>query len=203
MRNLRALVVTDPGLDMVNPLDESAQVIGRVIQQALAGHDPVADVTGEQQIGQLPDQLQGHPGVEQRTRTVGFETADLAVLARQIQRLAEKLHLLWQGPAVIARQHVDEAWAEFSGPGEFLVEVIEVNGGGRRLVRQHVIRGEDCADIAQAIGLEKGAKFGPFTGVQWQACFHAIKARLQQLLECLSLAGGVTPQRAKNFQLHR
>ncbi|MOA30470.1 hypothetical protein D3C78_1515610 [compost metagenome] len=67
VRNLRALVVTDPGLDMVNPLDESAQVIGRVIQQALAGHDPMADVTGEQQLGQLPDQLQGHPGVEQRT----------------------------------------------------------------------------------------------------------------------------------------
>src|SRR5689334_18939681 len=55
VRNLRSLVITNPGLDMVNPLNESAQVIGRVIQQTLAGHDPMADVTGEQQIGQLPD----------------------------------------------------------------------------------------------------------------------------------------------------
>ncbi|MCY1179729.1 hypothetical protein D9M73_201430 [compost metagenome] len=69
----------------------------------------MADVTGEQQIGQLPDQLQSHPGVEQRTRAMGFETADLTVLARQLQRLAKKLHLLRQGPTVVARQHVDEA----------------------------------------------------------------------------------------------
>ncbi|MNZ68754.1 hypothetical protein D3C78_870290 [compost metagenome] len=111
--------------------------------------------------------------------------------------------MLWQGPAVIARQHVDEAWTEFGSPGEFLVEVIEVSGRRCRLVRQHVVRGEDCADIAQAIGLEKSAELGPFTGVQWQACFHAVKARVQQLLERLSLGGGIAPQRAENFQLHR
>ncbi|MNE35557.1 hypothetical protein D3C80_1293280 [compost metagenome] len=134
---------------------------------------------------------------------MGFETADLTVLARQLQRLAKKLHLLRQGPAVVARQHVDEARGEFSGPGELLVEVIDVDGRRCRLIRQHVVGAEDGADIAQAVGPEKGAKLSPFAGVQGQARFHAIKARLQQLLERLSLAGGVTPQRTENFQLHR
>ncbi|MOA32001.1 hypothetical protein D3C78_1531890 [compost metagenome] len=50
VRHLWALVITDPGLNMVNALNECTQVIGRVVQQAFAGHHPMADVTGEQQI---------------------------------------------------------------------------------------------------------------------------------------------------------
>ncbi|MNQ90090.1 hypothetical protein D3C85_1054180 [compost metagenome] len=134
---------------------------------------------------------------------MGFETADLAVLACQFQRLAEELDLLRQGPAIIAGQHIDEARAQLAGPGKLLVKVIEVNGGRRRLVRQDVVGSEDGTDVANAVGLEKSGELGPLTGVQRQACFHAIEACVQQLFEGLGLAGGVTPQRTENFQLHR
>ncbi|MNP71607.1 hypothetical protein D3C76_1680140 [compost metagenome] len=78
-----------------------------------------------------------------------------------------------------------------------------MKGRGRRLVRQYIVGGEDRADVAQAIGLQKGFELSPFTCIQWQACFHPVKACVQQLFKRLGLAGGVAPQRAENFQLHR
>ena len=52
-------------LNVMDAFDKGAEVIFRVIKQALASDDPVADITGEAHVRQLPDQLKRDPRVEQ------------------------------------------------------------------------------------------------------------------------------------------
>src|ERR1700712_3368192 len=73
VRDLRALVITDTGLNVMDALDERAEVVLGIVEQALTGDDPVADVAGETQIRQLTDQFQGHPWVAKQAGAVGFE----------------------------------------------------------------------------------------------------------------------------------
>ena len=62
--NLWPLVITDAGLNVVNAFDEGAEVVFGIIEQALAGDDPMTDVAGEAQVRQLTNQFEGDPRVE-------------------------------------------------------------------------------------------------------------------------------------------
>ena len=147
----RPLVITDPGLNVVNAFDEGAEVVERIIEQALAGDDPMTDVTGEAQVRQLTNQLEGDPRVEQRASAMGFKGAHLVVLAREVHGAAKEVDLLCQWPAVVARQEVDEARRQLGGPTEFLIQVQEVFVDTRRLFRQDVVGAEDGADLADMV----------------------------------------------------
>lgn len=102
--HLRPLVVSGAGLNMVDPFDKGVEVIVRVIQQAFADHDPVADIGGKAQLRQLLNNLQRQPRAIQRGGAMGFKATEQLILGGQFMRSAEKIHLLRQRPAVVTGQ---------------------------------------------------------------------------------------------------
>ena len=145
----------------MHAVDKGAEVIAGVIQQALTDHHPVADVGGKAQLGELLNDLQGEPRAVQRGGAMGFKAAGQTKPGGQLVRLAEKIDLLRQRPAIVARQQIDKARVEAAGLGEAGLQARQMLLRRFMLGGEHSAAAEKNGDILQPRRLQAVGELPP------------------------------------------
>ena len=133
---------------------------------------------------------------------MGLEAAGQALAGGDLQGATEEVHLHRQRPAVVARQQVDETRLQLGGQVQLAGQILQVLVGLCGLFRQHVIGGEQGADVGHVVVAQQAGEGAALGGVQRQARLHAVEAGGAQFLEGLGAGRGVAPEGTEEFESH-
>ena len=133
---------------------------------------------------------------------MGFKAAGQPKPGGQLVRPAEKIDLLRQRPAIVARQQIDKARVETAGLGEAGLQARQM------LFRRFMLGGEHPTPLKRMAiyssprRLQAVGELPPLLRRQRDAGFDTAAADALQFIQRLRPGGRHSPEGAKAFQLH-
>ena len=91
IRDLRSFLISDACVDVNAPFRALRDDIKLSLKQSFANHDPMAEVTAELQLREMPEQLLSDPGIVENASTMCLMSNWNSGLRFKLKRLAEVL----------------------------------------------------------------------------------------------------------------